>query len=75
MPTLAITCLAISMIAAVLGVGGMSGPVGTIAELLFLVFAALFVVAVVFGGGHRPARTVRRRGGHAIGKELSKDLT
>jgi uncharacterized membrane protein YtjA (UPF0391 family) len=57
MPTLALTCLAISMIAAVLGVGGMSGPVGTVAELLFLVFAALFVVAVVFGGGHRPARS------------------
>jgi hypothetical protein len=31
--------------------------VGTVAELLFLVFAALFVVAVVFGGGHRPARS------------------
>jgi uncharacterized membrane protein YtjA (UPF0391 family) len=56
MPTLAITCLAISLIAAVLGVGGMSSPAGTVAELLFLVFAALFVVAVVFGGT-RPPRT------------------
>jgi uncharacterized membrane protein YtjA (UPF0391 family) len=56
MPTLAITSLAIAMIAAVLGIGGMTSPIGTIAELLFLVFAALFVIAVVFGGAHRPAR-------------------
>jgi uncharacterized membrane protein YtjA (UPF0391 family) len=55
MPTLAITCLAISLIAAVLGVGGMSSPASVVAEMLFLVFAALFVVSVLFGG-RRPAR-------------------
>ena len=77
MPTLAITCLAISMIAAVLGVGGMSGPIGTVAELLFLVFAALFLVAVIFGGAHRPARSGsighprRSAGRHLLGKDVA----
>lgn len=73
MPTLAVTSLAIAMIAAVLGIGGMTSPVGTIAELLFLVFAALFVVAVVFGGAHRPARhgtvgALRRREHDGLGR-------
>jgi uncharacterized membrane protein YtjA (UPF0391 family) len=58
MPTLAITCLALSLIAAVLGIG-IASPVGTIAEMLFLLFAALFVISVVFGGGQAPSRTGR----------------
>lgn len=48
MPTLAMTFFAISLIAAVLGVGGMANPISVIAELTFLLFAALFVLVVLF---------------------------
>ena len=51
MPTFALASLALALIAAVIGIGGMSGPVATIAELLFVVFAAVFVFAVLLGGG------------------------
>ena len=43
----AITFLVIAMIAAALGFGGIAGASAGIAQILFFVFIALFVVAMI----------------------------
>ena len=43
----AITFLVIALIAAALGFGGIAGASAGIAQILFFVFIALFVVAVI----------------------------
>lgn len=56
MHTSAMAFLAISLSAALVGIGEMSRPIGNLAEMLFLVFAAVFVLAVMFGGDRLRAR-------------------
>jgi uncharacterized membrane protein YtjA (UPF0391 family) len=48
---LAITCLVIALIAAVLGFGGIAGSFIWLAQILFVVFLVLAVVAFIFGRG------------------------
>jgi uncharacterized membrane protein YtjA (UPF0391 family) len=49
---LAITCLVIALIAALLGFGGIAGSFVGVAKILFLVFLVLAVLSY-FGGGFR----------------------
>jgi uncharacterized membrane protein YtjA (UPF0391 family) len=49
MLNLAITCLVIALIAALLGFGGIAGSFVGIAKILFVVFLILAVVAFFFG--------------------------
>jgi uncharacterized membrane protein YtjA (UPF0391 family) len=49
--------LIISLVAGVLGFGGISADAGGIARILFFIFIVLFVVSLLFGlmsGGRRP---------------------
>lgn len=46
---LAITCLVIALIAAVLGFGGIAGSFIGVAKILFVVFLVLAVVSFIFG--------------------------
>ncbi|MCU0710570.1 MAG: DUF1328 domain-containing protein [Pirellula sp.] len=46
---LAITCLVIALIAAVLGFGGIAGSFMGVAKILFVVFLVLAVVSFLFG--------------------------
>lgn len=50
---LAITCLVIALIAAILGFGGIAGSFVGIAKILFLVFLVLAVVSFFAGGMRR----------------------
>ncbi len=50
---LAIACLVIALIAAVLGFGGIAGSFVEVAKLLFVVFLVLAVVTFLFGGSLR----------------------
>ena len=52
---LAITCLVIALIAAVLGFGGIAGSFVGVAKILFVVFLVLAVLSF-FGGGVRRGR-------------------
>ena len=52
---LAITCLVIALIAAVLGFGGIAGSFIGVAKLLFVVFLVLAVLSFL-GGGFRSGR-------------------
>ena len=45
----AIAFLIIALVAALLGFGGIAGAASDIARLLFLIFAALFVVTLIVG--------------------------
>jgi uncharacterized membrane protein YtjA (UPF0391 family) len=47
---LAIVCLVIALIAAVLGFGGIAGSFVGVAKILFIVFLALAVLSFVFNG-------------------------
>ncbi len=47
---LAIACLVIALIAAVLGFGGIAGSFVGVAKILFVVFLILAVLSFVFGG-------------------------
>jgi uncharacterized membrane protein YtjA (UPF0391 family) len=49
---LAITCLAIALIAALLGFGGLAGSFVGVAKILFFVFLVIAVLSF-FGGGFR----------------------
>jgi len=53
---LAITCLIIAVIAAVLGFGGLAGSFVGVAKILFVVFLILAVISY-FGGGLRRGRS------------------
>jgi uncharacterized membrane protein YtjA (UPF0391 family) len=53
---LAITCLVIALILAVLGFGGLAGSFVGVAKILFVVFLILAVLSFFFGGGHRRGR-------------------
>ncbi len=48
---LAIACLVIALIAAVLGFGGVAGSFVGVAKILFVVFLILAVLGFLFGGG------------------------
>jgi uncharacterized membrane protein YtjA (UPF0391 family) len=50
---LAITCLVIALIAAILGFGGIAGSFVGIDKILFLVFLVLAVVSFFAGGMRR----------------------
>jgi uncharacterized membrane protein YtjA (UPF0391 family) len=50
---LAIACLVIALIAAVLGFGGIAGSFVGIAKILFVVFLVLAVISFVAGGMRR----------------------
>ncbi|MFO7907121.1 MAG: DUF1328 domain-containing protein [Planctomycetota bacterium] len=50
---LAIACLVIALIAAVLGFGGIAGSFVGVAKILFVVFLVLAVLSFFFGGGVR----------------------
>ena len=52
---LAITCLVIALIAAVLGFGGIAGSFVGVAKILFFVFLVLAVLSFL-GGGFRRGR-------------------
>jgi uncharacterized membrane protein YtjA (UPF0391 family) len=52
---LAITCLVIALIAALLGFGGIAGSFVGVAKILFVVFL-IFAVLSFFGGGFRRRR-------------------
>ena len=45
----AVTFLVIALIAAALGFGGIAGTAAGIAKLLFFIFLAVFVVALIMG--------------------------
>ena len=45
----AIIFLVIALVAALLGFGGLAGAAAGIAEILFWVFLALFVISLIFG--------------------------
>lgn len=47
---LAIACLVIALIAAVLGFGGIAGSFVGVAKILFVVFLILAVLSFLFGG-------------------------
>jgi uncharacterized membrane protein YtjA (UPF0391 family) len=49
---LAITCLIVALIAALLGFGGIAGSFVGVAKILFVVFL-IFAVISFFGGGFR----------------------
>jgi uncharacterized membrane protein YtjA (UPF0391 family) len=50
---LAITCLIVALIAALLGFGGIAGSFVGIAKILFVVFLVLAVLSFVFDGVRR----------------------
>jgi uncharacterized membrane protein YtjA (UPF0391 family) len=50
---LAIACLVIALIAAVLGFGGIAGSFVGVAKILFVVFLVLAVLTFLFGGKFR----------------------
>ena len=50
---LAITCLVIALIAALLGFGGIAGSFVGVAKILFVVFLVLAVLSFVVGGRRR----------------------
>ena len=50
---LAVTCLIIALIAAVLGFGGIAGSFIGAAKLLFVVFLILAVLSFLVGGSHK----------------------
>jgi uncharacterized membrane protein YtjA (UPF0391 family) len=50
---LAVTCLIIALVAALLGFGGIAGSFVGVAKILFLVFLVLAVLSFLGGGGHR----------------------
>jgi uncharacterized membrane protein YtjA (UPF0391 family) len=50
---LAIACLVIALIAALLGFGGIAGSFVGVAKILFVVFLVLAVLSFFFGGGLR----------------------
>jgi uncharacterized membrane protein YtjA (UPF0391 family) len=50
---LAITCLVIALIAAVLGFGGIAGSFVGVAKILFVVFLVLAVLSFFVGGRRR----------------------
>jgi uncharacterized membrane protein YtjA (UPF0391 family) len=50
---LAITCLVIALIAAILGFGGIAGSFVGVAKILFVVFLIVAVLSFVGGGGFR----------------------
>ncbi|RQV99034.1 DUF1328 domain-containing protein [bacterium] len=50
---LAIACLVIALIAAVLGFGGIAGSFVGVAKILFVVFLILAVLSFIFGGYRR----------------------
>ena len=52
---LAITCLIIALIAAVLGFGGIAGSFVGVAKILFVVFLVVALLSFLFGGGLRRA--------------------
>ncbi|MDE2507373.1 MAG: DUF1328 domain-containing protein [Planctomycetota bacterium] len=49
----ALTFAILSIIAAVLGFGGLAGEFGYIAQILVFVFLVLFVVSLIFGRAGR----------------------
>ena len=53
---LAITCLVIALIAALLGFGGIAGSFVGVAKILFFVFLVLAVLSFLGGGGMRRGR-------------------
>ena len=55
---LAIACLVIALLAAVLGFGGIAGSFVGVAKILFIVFLVLAVLSVL-GGGMRSRRIWR----------------
>jgi len=57
---LAITCLIIGLIAAVLGFGGIAGTFIGVAKILFFVGLALFAIFLVLGllGGRSASRLI-----------------
>lgn len=50
---LAIACLIIALLAAVLGFGGIAGSFMGVAKILFVVFLVLAVLSFLFGGYRR----------------------
>ena len=50
---LAVVCLVIALIAALLGFGGLAGSFVGVAQLLFVVFLVLAVLSFLFGGRTR----------------------
>ena len=50
---LAVVCLVIALIAALLGFGGLAGSFVGVAQLLFVVFLLLAVLSFLFGGRTR----------------------
>lgn len=50
---LAIACLVIALIAALLGFGGIAGSFVGVAKLLFVVFLVIAVLSFLFGGFRR----------------------
>ncbi|XZE17581.1 DUF1328 domain-containing protein [Pirellulaceae bacterium SH449] len=50
---LAIACLVIALIAAIMGFGGIAGSFVGVAKILFVVFLALAVLSYVFSGARR----------------------
>jgi uncharacterized membrane protein YtjA (UPF0391 family) len=53
---LAIACLVIALILAVLGFGGMAGSFVGVAKVLFVIFLVLAVLSFLFGGPLRRSR-------------------
>lgn len=54
---LAIACLVLALIAAVLGFGGIAGSFVGVAKIVFVVFLILAVLSFFFGGGLRRGTT------------------
>lgn len=50
---LAIACLVIALLAALLGFGGIAGSFMGVAKILFVVFLVLAVLSFLFGGVRR----------------------
>lgn len=50
---LAIACLVIALIAALLGFGGIAGSFVGVAKILFVVFLVIAIVSFLFGGFRR----------------------
>jgi uncharacterized membrane protein YtjA (UPF0391 family) len=50
---LAVTCLVVALIAALLGFGGIAGSFVGVAKLLFVVFLVLAILSFLGGGFHR----------------------
>ena len=50
---LAIACLVIALLAAILGFGGIAGSFVGVAKIIFVVFLVLAVLSFLFGGYRR----------------------